>query len=289
MQDGSLFSISSPAFIVCRIFDDGHSDWCEIISHCSFNLHFSNNEQGWAFHVFIGHLYVVNGKCLSGSSAQYLIGLFVFLMLSYMSCLYILEVNLLSVALFAIIFFNFEGCLFTSFIVSFAVGKVLSFSSVQFSPSVMSNSLQPHELQRARPHCPSPIPRVPSNSCPSSQWCLVDFCFYFHYSRRWVKEDISAIYIKECSMFSSKRFTVSGLQSWIWLKVNSCYLGVYVPTRNKNMFSRGRVYHSGEEISLQTIMQVDVWSIIKTKQAHEGRKENNNENQQKQEMVRKEA
>ena len=55
------------------------------------------------------------------------------------------------------------------------------------------------------------------------------------------------------------------------------------------MFSRGRVYHSGEEISLQTILQVDVWSIIKTKQAHEGRKENNNENQQKQEMVRKEA
>ena len=96
--------------------------------------------------MFIGHLYVVNGKCLSGSSVQYLIGLFVFLMLSYMSCLYILEVNLLSVALFAIIFFNFEGCLFTSFIVSFAVGKVLSFSSVQFSPSVMSNSLQPHEL-----------------------------------------------------------------------------------------------------------------------------------------------
>ena len=31
--------------IVCRIFDDGHSDWCEVISHCSFNLYFSNNEQ----------------------------------------------------------------------------------------------------------------------------------------------------------------------------------------------------------------------------------------------------
>ena len=33
MQDGSLFSISSPAFIVCRIFDDGHSDWCDMIPH----------------------------------------------------------------------------------------------------------------------------------------------------------------------------------------------------------------------------------------------------------------
>ena len=40
----SLFSTPSPAFIVCRLFDDGHSDWCEVISHGSFDLHFSNNE-----------------------------------------------------------------------------------------------------------------------------------------------------------------------------------------------------------------------------------------------------
>ena len=38
-------STSSPAFIVCRLFDDGHSDWCEGMSHCSFDLHFSNNKQ----------------------------------------------------------------------------------------------------------------------------------------------------------------------------------------------------------------------------------------------------
>ena len=44
-------------------------------------------------------------------------------------------------------------------------------SSVQFSRSVMSNSLQPHESQHARPPCPSPTPGVHSNSCPSSQWC----------------------------------------------------------------------------------------------------------------------
>ena len=46
-----------------------------------------------------------------------------------------------------------------------------SWGSVQFSCSVMSDSLQPHELQHARPPCPSPIPRVHSNSCPSSRWC----------------------------------------------------------------------------------------------------------------------
>ena len=45
------------------------------------------------------------------------------------------------------------------------------FSSVQFSCSVVSNSLWPHEPQHARPPCPSPTPRVYSNSCPLCQWC----------------------------------------------------------------------------------------------------------------------
>ena len=44
-------------------------------------------------------------------------------------------------------------------------------SSVQFSHSVVSNSLRPHELQHTRPPCPSPTLRVYSNSCPSSRWC----------------------------------------------------------------------------------------------------------------------
>ena len=45
------------------------------------------------------------------------------------------------------------------------------FSSVQFSHSVVSDSLWPHESQHAGPPCPSPTPRDYSNSCPSSQWC----------------------------------------------------------------------------------------------------------------------
>ena len=45
------------------------------------------------------------------------------------------------------------------------------FSSVQFSHAVVSNSLRPHELQHARPPCPSPAPGVHSDSRPSSQWC----------------------------------------------------------------------------------------------------------------------
>ena len=43
--------------------------------------------------------------------------------------------------------------------------------SVQFSHSVVSDSLRPHESQHARPPCPSPAPGVHSDSCPSSQWC----------------------------------------------------------------------------------------------------------------------
>jgi len=45
------------------------------------------------------------------------------------------------------------------------------YSSVQFSHSILSDSLQRHGLQHARAPCPSPSPRVYSNSCPSSLWC----------------------------------------------------------------------------------------------------------------------
>ena len=44
-------------------------------------------------------------------------------------------------------------------------------SSVQFSRSVVSDSLRPHESQHARPPCPSPTPGVHPNSCASSRWC----------------------------------------------------------------------------------------------------------------------
>ena len=49
--------------------------------------------------------------------------------------------------------------------------KIKKSSSIQFSSSVMSDSLQPHEPQHARPPCPSPTPRVYSDSCPLSRWC----------------------------------------------------------------------------------------------------------------------
>ena len=65
-------------------------------------------------------------KCLFRSSSHFLIGLFVSLVLSCMCCLYILEINPVSVVSFAIIFSHSEGCLFTLLIVSFAVKNLLS-------------------------------------------------------------------------------------------------------------------------------------------------------------------
>ena len=50
---------------------------------------------------------------------------------------------------------------------------VYKFSSVQFTRSVMSNSLRPHEPQHSRPPCPSATPRVYPNSCPLSRWCHI--------------------------------------------------------------------------------------------------------------------
>ena len=65
-------------------------------------------------------------KCLFRSFSHFLIGLFVFLVLSCMSCLYVLEINPLSVVSFAIIFSHSEGYLFSLLTVSFAVQKLLS-------------------------------------------------------------------------------------------------------------------------------------------------------------------
>ena len=65
-------------------------------------------------------------KCLFRSFPHFLTRMFVFLALGCMSCLYIFEINLLSIVSFAIIFSHFEGCLFTLFIASFAIQKLFN-------------------------------------------------------------------------------------------------------------------------------------------------------------------
>ena len=68
-------------------------------------------------------------------------------------------------------------------VIPFHFGKrrlINNISSVQFSHSVVSDSLQPHELQHARPPCPSRTPGIHSNTRPSSQWCHPAYNIYNH-------------------------------------------------------------------------------------------------------------
>ena len=77
------------------------------------------------------------------------------------------------------------------------------YHSVQFSCSVMSDSLQPYESQHARPPCPSPTPGVYSNSCPSSRWC-----------RPAISSSVAPFSSCPQSLPASRSFPISQLFAW---------------------------------------------------------------------------
>ena len=118
------FSPSLPAFVICVLFDDSHSDRCEVITPCGFDLHFSDNWPCWtSFHVPVGHLYVVFGKISIQFFFPFWNQIF-FLILRWMSCLHMLAINPLSVISFAYIFSHSVGCPFILLMVFFAVLKL---------------------------------------------------------------------------------------------------------------------------------------------------------------------
>ena len=97
-----------------------------------------------------------------------------------------------------------------------------TFSSVQFSRSVVSDSLQPHESQHARPSCPSPTPRVHPDSRPSSQWCHPAI-------------SSSVVPFSSCpqSLLASESFPMSQLFTWGGQNTGVSALASFLPKKSQ--------------------------------------------------------
>ena len=98
--------------------------------------------------------------------------------------------------------------------------------SVQFSRSVVSDSLRPHELQHARPPCPSPTPGVHSHSCPSSRWCHAAI-------------SPSVIPFSSCpqSLPASECFPMSQLFAWGGQSIGVSALASFLPKKSQGWSS----------------------------------------------------
>ena len=102
------------------------------------------------------------------------------------------------------------------------VSAYLWFSSVQFSCSVVSDSLRPHESQHTRPPCPSPIPGVHSDLHPLSQWCHPAI-------------SSSVIPFSSCpqSLPASKSFPMSQLFAWGGQSTRVSALASFLPKKSQ--------------------------------------------------------
>ena len=97
--------------------------------------------------------------------------------------------------------------------------------SVQFSSSVMSDYLQTHELQHARPPCPSPTPGVYPNSCPSRRWCHPAI-------------SSSVIPLSSCpqSLPASESFPMTQLFTWGGQSIGASALASVLPKNTQDWF-----------------------------------------------------
>ena len=102
------------------------------------------------------------------------------------------------------------------------------FSSVQFSRSVVSNCLRPHELQHARPSCPSPNLRVHSDSCPSSPWC--------HPA---ISSSVIPFFLCPKSLPTSKSFPMSQLFAWGGQTIGASALASFPPKKSQDWSPSG--------------------------------------------------
>ena len=150
----------------------------------------------------------------------------------------------------------------------------LDFLSIQFSCSVVSDSLRPHEVQHARPPCPSPTPRVHPNSCPSSRWCHPAF-------------SSSVVPFSSCpqSLPASESFPISQLFAWGGQSIRVSALASVLPKNTQDwcplewtgwisLQSKGllRVYSNttvqkhqffGTQLSSQSNFHIHTWPLEK--------------------------
>ena len=119
--------------------------------------------------------------------------------------------------------------------------------SVHFSHSVVSNSLQHHGLQHTRPPCPSPTPRVYSNACSLSQWCLPTISFsvnpFSSYLQSFPASGSFQILSKSIGVSASTSVLPMNIQDWFplgwtgWILMSKGFSRVfYNTTVQKHLF-----------------------------------------------------
>ena len=119
--------------------------------------------------------------------------------------------------------------------------------SVQFSRSVMSNSLQPHESQHARPPCPSPTPRVHSDSRPLSRWCHPAI-------------SSSVVPFSSCpqSLPASESFPMSQLFTWSGQSTGVSALASFLPKKSQGWSSEWTGWISLQSKGLSRVFNTTV-------------------------------
>ena len=148
------------------------------------------------------------------------------------------------------------------------------FSSVQFSRSVMSDSLRPHESQHARSPCPSQTPRVYPNTCSPSQWChpaisssIIPFSscpqslpasWSFPMSQLfiWVGQSIRVSASASVLPMSTQDWSALGWTGWISLQSKRNSRVSSNPTIQKHQFF-------GSQLSSQSKSHIHTWTLEK--------------------------
>ena len=169
MHKGFLFSTSSPTIDICCLFDNSHSDWYEMVSHCGFDLHFPN------YLWYLASFYVLLAICMSLfgemtlSCAHILIKLFIFLLFTFINS-YIIWISRYTIIRY-IIWEYILPCIRLSFF--FLIFIVIQLQLCAFSPHP---STPPQVNPPPSPTSTLPlgfvhvsfivVPVIPSSHCP---------------------------------------------------------------------------------------------------------------------------